>query len=141
MRLGSRHQLWQMAVDAGLAAAAWYLAFWPTLWNSTQSTNDDVVVRFVFDIMTYDAKFERRWADRNAAEMQRCMDKASMVAQIVDNNGPFWPNQSHFLCDERWCDHWIRCPFGAGQNVTTDPTPVLVNVGRRVIDIEAIDPE
>jgi FlaA1/EpsC-like NDP-sugar epimerase len=28
MKIGSRHQLWQMAVDAGLIAAAWYLAFW-----------------------------------------------------------------------------------------------------------------
>jgi FlaA1/EpsC-like NDP-sugar epimerase len=28
MRFGSRSQLWQMAVDAGLIAGAWYLAFW-----------------------------------------------------------------------------------------------------------------
>jgi FlaA1/EpsC-like NDP-sugar epimerase len=28
MRLPSRSQLWQVAVDAGLIAAAWYLAFW-----------------------------------------------------------------------------------------------------------------
>jgi FlaA1/EpsC-like NDP-sugar epimerase len=28
MRLGGRSQIWQMAVDAGLIAAAWYLAFW-----------------------------------------------------------------------------------------------------------------
>jgi FlaA1/EpsC-like NDP-sugar epimerase len=28
MRFGSRSQVWQMAVDASLIAAAWYLAFW-----------------------------------------------------------------------------------------------------------------
>ncbi len=28
LRLGNRYQLWQIVVDAGLVAAAWYLAFW-----------------------------------------------------------------------------------------------------------------
>ena len=28
MRFGTRSQLWQMAVDAGLIAGAWYLAYW-----------------------------------------------------------------------------------------------------------------
>jgi FlaA1/EpsC-like NDP-sugar epimerase len=28
VRFVTRSQLWQLAVDAGLIAAAWYLAFW-----------------------------------------------------------------------------------------------------------------
>lgn len=91
---------------------SWYLSFWPTLWAMHTGSGDLPVARFAFHIMTYDGKFEQRVADVKTAHLQRAFDKATLVSTIIDKGGPFWPNQSHFLCDERWCDHWNRCGFG-----------------------------
>lgn len=141
---------WKKGKESARATVqpAWYLAFWPGIWNAaTQpeaATPETVAARFCFDIMTYTGSFERRWADRNDAEIRRCFDKAAILATLIDNNGPWWPNQAHFLCDERWCDHWDRCSFGAGVSTDVDPAPVFIDVRSRTVEaVEAVevDPE
>lgn len=105
------------------AQPSWYLGFWPTLW-STHTQTSPPVARFAFDIMTYELQFERRIADVKRSHVQRVFDKATLVARLLDGNGPFTPNTSHFLCDERWCDHWSLCPFGGG--LDTDESPFSI---------------
>lgn len=90
---------------------SWYLAFWPALYSAVMQTTPPVC-RFAFDIMTVDGKFERRIADVKMGHIQATFEFASELTQLIDNGGPFLPNRSHFLCDERWCDHWNRCGFG-----------------------------
>ena len=106
----------------------WYLAFWPMLW-SLVTGGEAPITRFAFDVMTYDLKFETRIADRNRAQMQRVFDVATQVAVALDDEAHiFVKNTDHYLCDERWCDHWNRCSFGAGFN--NDPTPMRIPTRR-----------
>jgi len=103
---------------------AWYLAFWPHLYALVHQQAQLPITRFAFDVMTYDMKFETRIADRNAAHIQRVFDKATLVATLLDNDGPWYPNTDHFLCDKRWCDHWERCKFGEGYD--NDAAPLQI---------------
>lgn len=91
--------------------AAWYTLFWPMVWKA--ATGEDLTsVRFVFDI-NYDGGVERREALDATHTHDLVLAKAQGVARLIDQDGPFLPNTSSFLCDARWCDFWERCPFGA----------------------------
>jgi hypothetical protein len=90
--------------------AAWYTLFWPLVWEA--STGEKVGhVRFVFDVVS-EQGCERREATDATLHHNLVLLKAAGVAQLIDNDGPYLPNTSSFLCDKRWCDHWYRCEFG-----------------------------
>ena len=133
---------WKKGKESSRATSqpGWYLTFWPYLWEWLSGERPPAT-RFVFDIMQLDGNFDRRWADRNRAELQRSMDRASMVAQLIEQNGPWYPNTDHFLCSEKWCDHWNRCPFGAGDSTFDEPSPVLVDIKNRPSVNTAYEPE
>ncbi len=72
--------------------------------------------RFVFDIMTYKGKFERRVSDPTPAHVQAVLDKALQVATLYDGMkaaGVDLPaNPSSNLCSKRYCDYFSICPHG-----------------------------
>lgn len=73
--------------------------------------------RFVFDVMTYAKKFERRICDPRPEHLVNIEHKALQVVSIVDGmraNGLDLPaNPSSNLCSSEYCDWWNICPFGA----------------------------
>lgn len=72
--------------------------------------------RFVFGIMTYGGKFERRIADPGPAHIAAVEAKALQLATLVDgmaSAGMDLPaNPSSNLCSEKWCDFFELCPHG-----------------------------
>ncbi|HYF45465.1 MAG TPA: PD-(D/E)XK nuclease family protein [Acidimicrobiales bacterium] len=103
---------------------AWYLHH-VRLLCTDPDTGEMPNVAFVFDVMTYDGKFERRPASRQGHEVAAVIVKAEHVMGLIERGGPYPPNVGSFLCSRRWCDHWLYCPFGeameTGQGV---PLPV-----------------
>lgn len=73
--------------------------------------------RFVYDIMTYAGKFERRISDPQPAHVEATLDKAIQVIALYEGmrkNGLDLPaNPSSTLCSARYCDFWDICPHGA----------------------------
>lgn len=70
-------------------------------------------VTFGYDIQgILDGSFERRQAHRTDVHIDLMRKKAAMVAQLIDQGGPFIPNPTSFLCHENYCDYWDVCPFG-----------------------------
>ena len=100
----------------------WYLGWWPTMWAHMHN-GEWPITQFAFHVMQYTGTFDVKIAPRTQGEIQRAFDKAALLMNLIDNNGPYFPNQSHFLCDPRWCDHFSRCSFGAGMS---DTTPVVI---------------
>lgn len=107
----------------------WYLGFWPVMW-ATMTGEALPITQFAFHVMQYDGKYDVKLASRNQAEIQRAFELATMLATLIDKDGPFFPNRSHFLCDERWCDHWQRCKFGAGMSTIS---PLLQITGAQPV--------
>ncbi len=72
--------------------------------------------RFVFDVMTYKGKFERRVSDPTPGHVQAVLDKALQVATLYEgmkSAGIDLPaNPSSNLCSPRYCDYWTVCPHG-----------------------------
>lgn len=78
--------------------------------------------RFVFDIITYAGKFERRIADATPAHVKAAEDKAIQVVSLYEGmraNGMDLPaNPASTLCSARYCDFFGTkenpiCPHGA----------------------------
>lgn len=116
----------------------WYLGFWPTMWS--HMTNEaPPITRFAFHVMQYTGTFDVKLAPRNLGEIQAAFDKAALLAALIDQDGPFLPNQAHFLCDERWCDHWHRCKFGAGMSSMTTPIQIKNRTPQHELDYSEPD--
>lgn len=94
---------------------AWYSHWWPRAW-AAEHGGELPNVHFVFDVMTYDGDFERRPAPVRPIDIDVVTGKAELLSRLVENDGPWLPNTDSFLCSERYCDHWERCPFGAAWN-------------------------
>jgi hypothetical protein len=104
---------------------ALYIWIWKQLWALTHD-GEVPNVQFVFDIMTLDGQFERRPAPRSTNEIRLMFDKAHDLATLVDQGGPFPPNQSSFLCHHKYCDFWAICPYGESFESGVAETPVLI---------------
>lgn len=90
--------------------APWYVSAAKQLWP------DAPYYRFVFSIMTYKGKFERRISDpeprHEAAADQLLFDYVSLY-KVAKANGLDLPaNPSSNLCSPEYCDWWDICPFG-----------------------------
>lgn len=72
---------------------------------------------FIFDIMTYGLKFERRVTYPTVEHIANVEDKAIQVASLYEgmrSNGLELPtNASSNLCSEQFCDFWDVCPAGS----------------------------
>jgi hypothetical protein len=73
--------------------------------------------RFVFSIMTYKGKFERRISDpeprHEAAADQLLFDTVALYKTARANGLELPANPSSNLCSPEYCDWWDICPFGA----------------------------
>ena len=99
--------------------AAWYVDMWR---HHSGSTN----VTFAYDVMAINLNpedkmaypsFERRLAPRTTEQIEATLEKGRMLAQLIDQGGPFLPSPDSFLCSPHYCDHWKRCPFGSTLNL------------------------
>ena len=81
-------------------------------WTLTGERPDD----FYYDVMTYDGQFERRLIQVTDAQIQAVLDRAISYTAVLDavplDRLPT-SGVGHFLCSEKWCDHWAICPAGA----------------------------
>ena len=72
--------------------------------------------RFVYDIMSYAGKFERRISDPTEAHEQAVWDKAEQLValyKMMRGSGLDLPvNPSSTLCSPAFCDFWPVCPQG-----------------------------
>lgn len=72
--------------------------------------------RFVFSIMTYKGKFERRISDpepRHEAAADQLLWETVALYKTARANGLDLPaNPSSNLCSPEYCDWWDVCPFG-----------------------------
>lgn len=89
---------------------SWYTYWWARQWKA--KTGEDINVGFAFDIMTHKREFETRFAPVSQATQAAVARKASLVIDLIEQDGPWLPNTESFLCASQWCDHWARCPFG-----------------------------
>lgn len=74
---------------------------------------------WAYDIMSYEGKFDRRFVYPTTAEIMATVKKAEILSPIVElaKQGLELPgNTTHFLCGEKWCDHWHRCPMGSAMS-------------------------
>jgi hypothetical protein len=73
--------------------------------------------RFVFSIMTYKGKFERRISDpeprHEAAADQLLWDTVALYKTARANGLELPANPQSNLCSPEYCDWWDYCPFGA----------------------------
>lgn len=97
---------------------SWYQKWWPQTYAITHG-GEIPQAHFVFDVMTYDGNFKRIPAPRRPLDLEIVVEKAELVTDLIDRGGPFLPNTQSFLCSEKWCDHWFRCPFGARMQDST----------------------
>lgn len=104
---------------------AFYISAWKEIWAATHD-GEVPNVRFFFDIMTLAGEFERREAHRSDHEISMTLAKAADLARLIDEGGPFPPNQSSFLCHHQYCDHWSYCPYGESFENGPAETPVLI---------------
>lgn len=87
----------------GLYAWAWY------------ACTGVVPDRFVYDVMTYEGLFERRWTTPTSAHMQALLDKATALTQVIEafeDPTQMPANPTSNLCSSMYCDAWAVCPFG-----------------------------
>lgn len=72
--------------------------------------------RFVFDVMSYKGKFERRICDPDDRHVDAVLAKALQVATVVDGcrkAGVDLPaNPASNLCSPKYCDWFDVCPHG-----------------------------
>lgn len=99
------------------AQAPWYL--W-VYWRHTGEMG-----KWAYDVMwttKKDVRHERRWAPCTTEEILGTVQKAKTLARSLDLLAPRdvdpseWDlpgNTTSLLCSERWCRHWVVCPFGA----------------------------
>jgi hypothetical protein len=95
----------RMKGGADNAQGAWYI-------HAIQKMFDTPLVTFVYDINTFDGTFERREAHRNQQQIDATLQRAELVAQLIDQGGPYPPNTASFLCSPAYCDYWELCPYG-----------------------------
>jgi hypothetical protein len=90
-------------------------ASWYSYWYWVQH---GVMPQFCWSIMRYDGTFERRWSERNQAEILLVVEKARQIARVIDLTGgeDLPPNTSGWWCSSKFCDFWNRCPFGAAMD-------------------------
>lgn len=70
-------------------------------------------VKFHFDVLTMqDRTFTRFDATRTPLQVYLSVEKAKMVAKLIEQGGPYIPNTASPLCSHNWCDYWAECPFG-----------------------------
>lgn len=69
-------------------------------------------VAFAFDYLSFMGGFTRVIETRTQAQIDVSLDKVNIVGDILDADGPYLPNPSHFLCSQHFCDHWDYCPYG-----------------------------
>lgn len=87
------------------AQGAWYIA-------AIQRLYETPYVTFCYDINTFDGTFERRPAHRTQDQIDATLKRAELVAQLIDQDGPYPPNTGSFLCSKAYCDWWDMCPYG-----------------------------
>lgn len=92
-------------------------AMYDIAWEAATGVKPDA---FAFSVMTYAGEFERRLVyvqehDRNLVRAKQRTD-LPLIEQGIKNGLQLPGNTSSFLCSERWCDHWLVCPFGAPRN-------------------------
>ena len=76
--------------------------------GALQEVLQDDNVTFTYDIASWKGDFQRIDAPRTVAQVD---------AVLLEGN-TFLPNTTSFLCTERFCDHWLKCPYG----VALEPT-------------------
>ncbi len=90
--------------------APWYVSAARELWPGAAG------YRFVFSIMTYKGKFERRISDpepRHEAAADALLSTTVALYKTARANGLDLPaNPSSNLCSPEYCDWWDICPFG-----------------------------
>jgi len=85
--------------------------------GALQEVLQDDNVTFTYDIASWKGDFQRIDAPRTVAQVDAVMSKAQLTAGLLEGN-TFLPNTTSFLCTERFCDHWLKCPYG----VALEPT-------------------
>lgn len=93
------------------AQAAWY-----TYAASLHFGRPVEEVGFTFSVLGLEKGFQRWTASRNRREVEATLERGRVIAQLIDQGGPYPPNPSSFLCSEAYCDFWMHCPFGAALN-------------------------
>ena len=79
--------------------------------GALQEVLQDNNVTFTYDIASWKGDFQRIDAPRTVAQVDAVMSKAQLTAGLLEGN-TFLPNTTSFLCTERFCDHWLKCPYG-----------------------------
>ena len=69
------------------------------------------MVTFTYDIASWKGDFQRIEAPRTVAQIDAVRSKARLTAGLLEGT-TFMPNTTSFLCTERFCDHWLQCPYG-----------------------------
>lgn len=99
--------------------AAWYI----DMWQNYSGAQD---VAFAYDVMAINLdpgdkmaypSFERRLAPRSPEQIALTLERGRMLAQLIDQGGPFMPSPDSFLCSPYYCDYWKVCPHGATLNL------------------------
>ena len=79
--------------------------------GALQEVLQDNNVTFTYDIASWKGDFQRIDAPRSVAQVDAVMSKAQLTAGLLEGN-TFLPNTTSFLCTERFCDYWLKCPYG-----------------------------
>lgn len=87
--------------------AAWYIYATMQLFNTDSVT-------FNYDVLNIEPQFgfNRIDAHRTQETIDATLERADLVAELIENGGPLQPNVASFLCSDAYCDYWDQCPFG-----------------------------
>lgn len=92
-------------IQAPLYAEAW------------ERTTGEVVDYVCFDVMTYKGKFMRVWVpvtpEKRAPMLERWQQVSDEIVMYREAGKDMPANPGHFMCSEKWCPFWDRCPMGA----------------------------
>jgi hypothetical protein len=80
--------------------------------GALQEVLQDNNVTFTYDIASWKGDFQRIDAPRTVAQIDAVRSKAQLTAGLLEGT-TFLPNTTSFLCTERFCDYWLKCPYGA----------------------------
>jgi len=88
--------------------AAWYM------YATMQLFGTDAVT-FNYDVLNIepDFGFNRIDAHRSQETIDATLERADLVAELIENGGPLQPNVASYLCSDAYCDYWNQCPFGS----------------------------
>lgn len=70
---------------------------------------------FWYSVMRADAgAFQRRHVVPTDSQVRATVTRAAALADALDSGAQLLASPDHYLCSDEHCDHWSRCPFGAG---------------------------